>query len=131
MSTVITGLKDFPTSKNVILIKGASERVLEACSSYKRADGKIEKLTDQIKSEIRQKLEDMGKQALRVIGIAVNYDGGLLKDLNDGNKKKLLSDFDQYKKYESDGTFLGFIGIMDPLRPEVAPAVERCKTAGI
>lgn len=54
-----------------------------------------------------------------------------MKEINSSNKRKLLSNFGEYSKFESDGTFLGFVGIKDPLREEVSPAIETCKTAGI
>jgi len=131
MSTVISGCADFTESKNTILIKGASEKVLEACTTIRLANGKTIPLTAEDKTKIRAKLEEMASQALRVIGVAANFSGGALKDLNENNKKKLLGDISTYGKYETDATFLGFVGIMDPLRPEVTPAIVRCKTAGI
>jgi len=74
----------------------------------------------------------MADKALRVIGIAANFTGGFFKDVkNDADKKRLLSDFDSYPRYEQGACFLGFVGIMDPLRPEVTPAIVRCKTAGV
>lgn len=131
MSTVISGCEYFKESKNTILIKGASERVLEACDTIRLANGKTVPLSNADKEKIKAKLEKMASNALRVIGVAVNYNGGLLKDLNAGNQRALLGQIDQYSKYEKEGTFLGFVGIMDPLRPEVTPAIVRCKTAGI
>ena len=41
MSTIISGCKDFPDSKNTMLIKGASEKVLESCTTVKLANGSI------------------------------------------------------------------------------------------
>ena len=36
-----------------------------------------------------------------------------------------------YGELEQGGTFLGFVGIKDPVRAEVKGAIEDCKTAGI
>ena len=131
MSTIISGCSAFKDTKNTILIKGASEKVLDACKTIKTADGQIRDLTDSDKQNIKEQLDGYAKKALRVIGIAANYTGGELANLNNSNKRELLSDFGKYPKYESDGTFLGFVGIKDPLRNEVTPAISTCKTAGI
>lgn len=45
-----------------------------------------------------------------------------------GNK---LDDVESYKHVERDGTLIGFVGIKDPVRPEVPIALGLCKTAGI
>jgi Ca2+-transporting ATPase len=42
-----------------------------------------------------------------------------------------LSDITTYNKYEQGATFIGIVCIKDPVRPEVAPAIADCKTAGI
>lgn len=132
MSTIISGCPDFNDSKYTILIKGASEKVLESCTHVRLANGQTVELKEDDKNKIRKRLEDMADKALRVIGIAANFTGGFFKDVKDASeKKKLLSNFDNYPKYESGATFLGFVGIMDPLRPEVTPAIVRCKTAGV
>jgi len=60
----------------------------------------------------------MGSQAMRVIAILA---------------KKLEPNADEtdIKVVESDLTFLGLVGIMDPPRPEVKDAIETCQRAGI
>ena len=35
-----------------------------------------------------------------------------------------------YASVESDLVFLGLVGLQDPPRPEVAPAIRRCKQVG-
>jgi len=131
MSTVVSGCPHFTESKNTILIKGASEKVLESCSTIKLANGEVKPLSADDKNSIKKQIEGYASQALRVIGIAANYTGGHLKDINASNKRQLLSNFGDYAKFESEGTFLGFVGIKDPLREEVTPAIDTCKTAGI
>ena len=42
-----------------------------------------------------------------------------------------MSDIKKYHEYEVGGTFLGFVCIKDPVRKEVKPAIQDCKTAGI
>ena len=42
-----------------------------------------------------------------------------------------LSNIEKYSQYEEGGTFLGFVCIKDPVRKEVRPAIQACRTAGI
>jgi P-type E1-E2 ATPase len=65
------------------------------------------------------------------LGLAIVYDGGKLHDLDENNMEKKLGDPSNYAELESGGTFLGFVGIKDPVRSEVKGAIEDCKTAGI
>lgn len=57
MSTVVSGCPHFTESKNTILIKGASEKVLEACSTIKLANGDIKPLTNEDKNLIKKQLD--------------------------------------------------------------------------
>jgi len=68
---------------------------------------------------------------LRVLGLAINFNGGKLADLTDKNIEAKLSDITKYSDYEVDCTFLGFVCIKDPPRDEVKGAIADCKTAGI
>lgn len=83
MSTIVSGCEEFKDSQYTILIKGASERVLETCTTVRLANGSIVPLKDADKNRIRQKLEEMADKALRVIGVAANYTGGFFKDVKD------------------------------------------------
>jgi len=65
------------------------------------------------------------------LGIAIIYDGGKLADLNPETTETKLEDIQSYNEYEIGGTFLGIMGIKDPIRPEAVSAIEDCKTAGI
>lgn len=64
MSTVISGCPFFKEAKNTILIKGASEKVLEACGTLRLANGQTIPLTKGDKDKIRAKLEKMASNAL-------------------------------------------------------------------
>ncbi len=128
MSTVIKGFK--PNS-NTLLLKGATERVIDNCTSYKLADGTVKEFKGQDKANLQQTIKKFELQGLRVLGLAINYDGGKLKSLTKENAQDMLSDFSKYQSLESGGTFIGCMCIKDPVRPEVKNAIEDCKTAGI
>lgn len=55
MSTVVKGNTG---SNNSLLLKGAPERVITKCSSYKNAAGKVEKLTDDAKERLIRGAQD-------------------------------------------------------------------------
>lgn len=54
-----------------------------------------------------------------------------MRDLDEHNLEKKLGDPSNYGEFEQGGTFIGFLGIKDPVRAEVKGAIEDCKTAGI
>ncbi|NTW53824.1 MAG: cation-translocating P-type ATPase [Chlorobaculum sp.] len=94
------------------IVKGAPEVLLPACSSALDASGQPEALDDSSRRDILEKVEAMGRDALRVIAIARKESAGIA-DASDGL------------------TFLGLAGMIDPPREEAKEAVERCLAAGI
>ena len=72
-------------------------------------------LTEKDKQQILFLNEQMSQNALRVLGLT-------RKDIT---KDELNCDL------ESELTFIGLIGMIDPPRPEVIQAVETCRSAGI
>jgi len=129
MSSVYKGIvgKD----QNSLLIKGAPERVIEKCVSYKKSDGSEAQFSTDEKKKLIELIQAQAKQGLRILGVGINYNGGKLADLNKSNIEAKLTDLTKYNEYEFGGTFLGFVCIRDPPRDEVKGAIEDCKTAGI
>ena len=72
----------------------------------------------QNQSQIRENNEKMAKDALRVLAFAY-------KELDHMPSKT------EMKTIESDLTFIGMVGMIDPPRIEAKKAVEKCKKAGI
>jgi len=93
-----------------IFSKGAPESILEICN-FIQIGQEIKPLTPVKKKEIEAEFEKFAQKGLRMI--AFSY-----KTKND-------------KKLEENQIFLGFVGIADPVRPEVKEAVEKAKKAGI
>ncbi|MEM7813868.1 MAG: cation-translocating P-type ATPase [Candidatus Aenigmatarchaeota archaeon] len=98
--------------KRMVYTKGAVESVLERCTHILR-DGKIHRLTDVDRRRILNVNAYFAKHALRVLGFAV-------KSMRKGSRD-----------IESGLVFVGLQGMIDPPRPEVKDAIERCKRAGI
>lgn len=97
--------------------KGAPDELLKCCS-YIIRDGKIETLTDEIKAEIISQNAAYAAEALRVLAAAFRI------------YHEQPSDFSP-ESLESELTFIGLTGMIDPIRPEVSDAIEKCLGAGI
>jgi len=66
-----------------------------------------------------------------VLGLAIATDGGNMKHITPQNARDQLADASKYSSLESNCSFLGYVCIQDPVRPEVRGAIEECKFAGI
>ncbi len=93
---------------HVLSLMGAPEALL-----------KFSPLSDDRKAEIMKEVNAMADEGDRVIGVA-------LKEIND------INDFSFNDHKHLHGlTFLGTISLHDPLRPDVADAVARVRSAGV
>ena len=97
--------------------KGAPDEVLKKCSSYWK-DGKAQPLTDDVRAEILSANKSMAGKALRVLAGAMRVHDAKPID----NSPAAL---------ETNLTFLGLVGMIDPVRPEVIGAISQCRSAGI
>lgn len=98
--------------------KGAPDEILKVCTKYLTADGKIEELDKKAKKEILHANTEMAEQALRVLGAGYKvYDK--MPESTDAND------------IENELIFIGLVGMIDPVRPEVVGAVKKCNDAGI
>lgn len=104
MATLAKGEND----KNLLFIKGAPEVVLAYCNIDAQDRAKAEK-----------QLIDLQSKAMRTLAFAVlELPSNVSLDLKD---LSLYSNMD----------LLAYVGIMDPVRPEVPAAVAACQSAGI
>ena len=69
-------------------------------------------------------MQQLAAQGLRVIAIAY-------RPLSEAEKGETITDEAGAESLEHDLILAGFLGIEDPVRPEVAPAVAKCHGAGI
>ena len=83
-------------------------------------------LTPEMKNKIIQKVAEYGTGAdtLRCLALATIDDPIDLK-------KQDLTKSASFKEFEQNMTFVGVVGIIDPPRPSVKPAIELCRDAGI
>ncbi|MBO4264807.1 MAG: calcium-translocating P-type ATPase, PMCA-type [Clostridia bacterium] len=97
--------------------KGAPDEVLKRCSKYLK-DGHAEVLTDEIRKTILFQNKSMADKALRVLASAFKA----YTDFPESSEPEYL---------EKDLCFIGLVGMIDPIRPEVVGAIEECKMSGI
>ena len=97
--------------------KGAPDEVLARCDYYIE-NGKVLPMTGQMRSEILADNHRMAEKALRVLAAAERRWAGMPENTEPANLEQQL-------------TFIGLVGMIDPVRPEVRAAVEECRAAGI
>ena len=97
--------------------KGAPDELLRRCT-YILKDGKMHVLTEKAFEEVLEANKEMAGRALRVLAAA---------------KKtyKTCPESFSAEELEQDMCFVGLTGMIDPVRPEVKAAIEKCRTAGI
>ena len=115
-----------------LLVKGASEIVLRFCSSLVRDPAKgIEPgtLTDDNRKALTGLIDAYASKSLRTIGVIYrDYEEWPPRGAKRDEDDKTQAMFSDVCK---DMTFLGLVGIQDPLRPGVPKAVQDCKMAGV
>lgn len=98
---------------NLASVKGAVETVLEMCSHMATPDGDIPLQAEDIMDQVYA----MGKEGYRVLAMA--------------SGPVSISDGEFSREDLKNLTFLGLVGMMDPLRPDVREAVAACRHSGI
>jgi P-type Ca2+ transporter type 2C len=111
--TMSTIWKD--TTGTNVYSKGAPEAILARSTRCISINGEQE-LTYSEKTDITGEFESFAKEGLRVIALAT---------------KKIIWAHQSRESIENDLTFLGFVGISDPPRPEAALAIQQARIAGI
>ena len=98
-------------------VKGAPSETVGRCT-HLRVNGDVLPMTDERREQIVAQNDAMSRQALRVLAIC---------------ERSLPNDITDYTPdtVETDLTFLGLVGMIDPPRPEVSAAVDEALGAGI
>jgi P-type Ca2+ transporter type 2C len=90
---------------HVVAAKGAPEAVMDLCHLDAASQARVE-----------QAINAMAAQGLRVLGVA---------------SARFAGDDWPEQEHDFDFEFLGLLGLVDPLRPEIPAAVAQCHAAGI
>jgi Ca2+-transporting ATPase len=108
-------------NSDVIAVKGAPDVILELCTQVQEMNDHPRPLDAQTRERILAANDEMTKDALRVLGLAYR----VMRDVPDNPEQFKTEDL------ERDLVFVGLVGMIDPARPEVRPALERAREAGI
>lgn len=95
-------------------VKGAPEKILSMCTKMAATNGYNPIDTSQVTKQMHKLAED----GYRVLAFAK---GDVSSDIQSDILPEQIQNL----------TFLGFVGMIDPLRPEAKDAVDLCKQAGI
>lgn len=97
--------------QGITYYKGAPEKLIEHCTKVMNSDGEVVENSDY--SVLNDAITVMTKKSMRCIALAM-ADGDLVEN-----------------ELSNDMTFLGIIGVVDPIREEVPDAVKTAHEAGI
>ncbi len=107
-----------PAEGYVVLVKGAPDVLLGLCTRILDAQGEVVPLDADRRAAVLAANEAMTEQALRVLGVAYRT-------------LSTLPDRPSAADLERELIFVGLLGMMDPPRPEVIPALQKARRAGI
>jgi len=93
-----------------VFTKGAPESILAICSRIVW-NGNVVELSDKLRTTIERDFQMFAKKGQRMIAFSFREDSN--------------------KPVEESHVFIGFVGIADPVRPEVVAAVRKAQEAGI
>lgn len=103
--------------KVIQFTKGAPDEVLKCCTMILK-DGTPVPMTDADRDWILKENKGLADRALRVLGAAMRNWDVIPGDFEPGT-------------LEADLCLIGLTGMIDPVRPEVKPAIDECLMAGI
>jgi Ca2+-transporting ATPase len=100
--------------RRLVSVKGAVETVLDMCDRMVADDGDVALVSE----EILAQADSMAHEGYRVLALAA----GVVEDAG----------AESFTPQQLQGlSFLGIVGMIDPLRPEVEDAMVACRRAGI
>ena len=97
--------------------KGAPDVIISRCTTYLE-DGIEKPMTEEKRQSLMASNKAMADQALRVLAASQR-----------SWNEKPAENTSEY--LEHDLCFIGLVGMIDPVRPEVKDAIKECRTAGI
>jgi len=126
MSVMVQPNKPAGAGKSTrMFAKGAPEGILDRCSHVRVGTNKVP-MTAALKAEIMKLVGSYGtgRDTLRCLGLAT-IDNPIPKEQMD------LEDSTKFIRYETNMTFVGVVGMLDPPRVEVFDSIQKCRKAGI
>jgi Ca2+-transporting ATPase len=120
---------------SLVLAKGAPEAILQRSISYVPSvaaghsslsdliNGEQRELTNEVKALIATRNEQMASRGLRVLALAVRKVGH--------EEAEAIVKSEKMEQSETQLSFIGLIGLIDPPKKGVRESIATCKTAGI
>lgn len=109
-------LHKHPKHGHRLYVKGAPERLFGMCTSI-RSGSTVKPFTHAQKKKFEEKMVESFQQGLRLLALAYKDEPESRTSIEENDIAEL--------------TFVGLVGIKDPLRPNIASTFERTKAAGI
>ncbi len=103
---------------DAITIKGAPDEVLRLCTKYQTMDDQVRELDEATRQSILTANDSLTREALRVLGFAYR----VIPRVEEGFT---------HTDVEKELIFVGLMGMIDPARAEVTPALLKARQAGI
>ena len=97
--------------------KGAPDEILKRCT-HVYENGEAVALTEEKRGEILSANKAMADKALRVLALGFKH-------------LESAPTVYEAESCENELCFVGLVGMIDPVRPEVKPAIDECRSAGI
>ena len=112
----------------LLLTKGAPEVLLDLCTFVQKGENIIP-ITEEIKTDILKEIEKLQVKSMRTLGFAY-------KQISSGAEEAevaltLENETIDISLEENNLVFSGFVGIRDPLRPDVVESVKVANHAGV
>ncbi|PWA30762.1 hypothetical protein CCH79_00009226 [Gambusia affinis] len=106
--------------------QGAPESLLERCNHVRVSGSGRVPLSPAVREQLQSTIRGWGsgRDMLRCLAMATRDSPPEIRSLN-------LENTATFADYESDLTFVGCVGMLDPPRQEVRGAVQMCRQAGI
>ena len=117
MRKMMSTLHCLPDGSIIQYTKGAPDEVLKNCT-HALLNGQRMPMTAEMRAEILAQNKHMADRALRVLCAAEREWDALPENTSPAFLEQSL-------------TYIGLTGMIDPVRPEVKPAIEECRRAGI
>eukprot|EP00762_Andalucia_godoyi_P004657 ANDGO_03669.mRNA.1 Calcium-transporting ATPase PAT1 len=145
----LTGSSSSNATEARSYVKGAAEMVLSLCTSQLQGDGSVVAIDEAKRAAVLEKITSLASRGLRTICLAyrnVKITPGMVgpgavpfiaPTANADDKKlgteELSVEVEKagIEEMEKELTFIGIVGIKDPVRPEVPDAVFKCRQAGL
>ncbi|KAI0868607.1 calcium-transporting P-type ATPase [Hypoxylon argillaceum] len=139
---VVIGAQPGNSEREYAYMKGAIDKILDACDSYLTPDGREVIMDSQRRHEALQAAESMAEKGLRVLAFAsgpitrpVRSKAGLgsasrssTPAFRDGNQSPSLSHSEELYR---GLVFAGLVGMSDPPRPGVARSIRKLMRGGV